>query len=100
MTKYLNDYIIKVLHKTWGEQSDDQRSILALATELQTIKEYNIQLSASVLRNIQKKAHQEQRGTIQTIPNTHDNQSVDKVHPPPSTSAIIHTTGAVATING
>ena len=38
MTKYLNDYNMKVLCKTWGKQSDDQHSIVALTAELQTIK--------------------------------------------------------------
>ena len=52
MTKSLNDYNIKVLRKTWEQQSDDQRSIVALTVELQNIKDSNIQLSVSVLRNI------------------------------------------------
>ena len=55
MTNSLNDYNIKVLLKTWGQQSDDQCSIVALPADLQTIKESSIQLSASVLRKIQKK---------------------------------------------
>ena len=55
MTKSLKDYNMKVLWKTWGQHSDDQRSIMYLTAELQTIKDLNIQLSVSGLRNIQKK---------------------------------------------
>ena len=59
----LNDYNIKVLRKTWGQHSDDQRCIVALITELQTIKDSNIRLTASVLRNIQKKTPSDAPGT-------------------------------------
>ena len=62
MTKSLNDYNMKVLRKTWGQQSNDQRSIVALIAELQTIKESNIQLSASALRNIQRKTPSDTSG--------------------------------------
>ena len=55
MTKSLNDYNMKILRKTWGQQSYDQLSIVSLTVDLQTIKESNIQLSASVLSNIKKK---------------------------------------------
>ena len=49
MKKSLNNCNMEVLHKTWGQQSDDQRSIVVLKAELQTIKDSNIQLSASFL---------------------------------------------------
>ena len=69
MTNSLNDYNMKVLRKTWGQPSDDQRSIVALTAELQTIKDSNIQLSASVLRNIQKKTPPDTSGTKRYNPN-------------------------------
>ena len=46
MTKFLNDYNMKVMRRTWAQQSDDQHSIVALTADLQIIKDSNIQLSA------------------------------------------------------
>ena len=69
MTKSLNDYNMKVLRKTWGQQLDDQLVILALTAELQTIKVSNIQLSASVLRNIQNNIPSDTSGTKRYNPN-------------------------------
>ena len=46
---------MKVLRKTWGQQSDGQRSIVVLTAEIQTIKDSNIQISVSVSRNIKNK---------------------------------------------
>ena len=60
---------MKILRNTWGQQSDDQRSIVTLTAELQTIKDSNIQLSASVLRNIQKKKPSDSSGPKKYNPN-------------------------------
>ena len=64
MKNFLNDYNMKVLHKTWGQKSDKQHSIVALIAELQTIKDSNIILSASVLRYIKKKSPSDTSGAI------------------------------------
>ena len=95
---------MKILRKTWGKQSAGMRSIVALTSELQTIRDPNIQISVSVLRNTKKKLPTEASGETKrnnlNDPKIHGDKSVEKDHPPPSPSSITSTTGITTTRNG
>ena len=52
MSKALNDYNAKVISQSWGAQSEEQTNIIALKAELQDIKDQNIKLSTSVLKQL------------------------------------------------
>ena len=62
MTKSFNDYNMKVLRKTWWQQSDDKRSIVSLTAELQIVKDSNIK-TASILRGIKKNSPADTSGS-------------------------------------